>query len=79
MIINAFHRFVWSINDGEREAVIEWLKKEIMGNQNPLVFELLEETGDTKYTNETFDKAYDVLQKAMSDDEYGINGDKLEY
>lgn len=43
-----------------KEGILALLKFQIAG-QDSDAFDLLEETGDTKYTAETFDKAADII------------------
>jgi len=57
----AFHKWLFIKTKGHPVAVANELVNQVVNNQNPQAFELLELTGDREYTPETFVKAAKIL------------------
>ena len=60
MKLTAYHKHVLMVCDFDREAIADLLLAHCM-QQNPMTFELIEETGDAEITNLTFFKVADIL------------------
>ena len=59
--ITAFNKWLLRESNGDRGVLVAMLKKEVVSNHNPQAFELLEQTGDKVYTQDTFVKAANLL------------------
>jgi hypothetical protein len=60
----AYHKWCIRQSGKDRKTLAGILFADIVQDQNPLVFDLLEMTGDEDYTQESFYKAADILLKA---------------
>ena len=58
----AFHKWLMKITGGDAVMLAEQLTHEVVNNQNPQAFDLLEATGDKHYTPQTFLKASELLR-----------------
>jgi len=56
----AYHQWLIANSQGDHDELVQLLKRDIL-DQNPQAFELLETTGDEKFTGETFEKAAKLL------------------
>lgn len=59
--LTAYHHWLLKYSNGEKHRLIGMLKWEVIEEKNQQAFDLLEMTGDEKYTAETFEKAADLL------------------
>lgn len=64
MELLAYHRWLLREAGGSREKLAQILLHDLMEDQNPMAFDLLEQTGDKGYNNHTLLKAADILLKA---------------
>lgn len=64
MELLAYHKWLLQEAKGSKEKLAHQLLHDLMEDQNPLAFELLEKTGDGSYNNHTLLKAADLLLKA---------------
>jgi len=60
----AYHKWLLRLSGKDRITLAGLIFSDCMRDQNELAFELLELTGDTKYGDETFLKAADILINA---------------
>lgn len=58
----AFHYWLMKVSEGNPVKIAEVLTNEIINNQNPQAFELLEATGDKNFTPDTFIKASELVR-----------------
>ena len=61
MQLTAYHQHLLSAGKCDRASMAALLFVDVVQDQNPMAFELLEMTGDKEYTQETFFKASDLL------------------
>jgi hypothetical protein len=59
--LTAFHKWLMKITGGDVIKLTEQLMHEVLNNQNPQAYGLLEATGDKNYTRQTFVKASELL------------------
>ena len=64
IILTPYHK--WTLREcrKDRTAIAHRLFADVVEDRNPLAYELLEMTGDTEYTKDTFFKAADILLEA---------------
>jgi hypothetical protein len=62
-VLLAYHKFLLRESRKDRITLAGMILADAM-EQSPAAFDLLSETGDEKYTDETFLKAADLLIKA---------------
>ena len=60
----AYHKWCLRQSGKDRKTLAGILLSDMLQDQNPLVFDLLEMTGDIAYNQESFYKAADILLKA---------------
>lgn len=58
----AFHKWLMKVTGGDVVTLAELLTHEIINNQNPQAFDLLQATGDKNYTPQTFVKASELVR-----------------
>ena len=63
----AYHRYLWSKCEGHPVALANELVSNVVNDQNPQAFDLLELTGDIEYTAETFVKAAKLLTEIIGE------------
>lgn len=61
----SFAKWLLAKSEGNFDRLVDILQNEIAYNQNPIVWDLLEETGDTEYSHETFRKAAKIVVDAV--------------
>jgi hypothetical protein len=64
MKLLAYHKWLLREAEGDREKLAQILLHDLMQDQNPMAFDLLEKTGDKGFSNRTLLKAADLLLKA---------------
>lgn len=67
----AYHKYLFKITEGNPVRLANQLVSDVVNDQNPQAFELLEQTGDIEYTPETFIKAAKILCEILG--EYSPN------
>lgn len=67
MELLAYHKWLLQEAQGSRERLAQILLHDLMEDQNPMTFDLLEKTEDKSYNNHTLLKAADLLLKAEKD------------
>jgi hypothetical protein len=63
-ILLAYHKWLLRISNKDRIALAGLIYRDCLYDQNQMAFELLERTGDDKFSDETFLKAADLLLRA---------------
>ena len=61
MTLTAYHKYLLQVSNADRASLAARLLVDVVQDQNPMAFDLLEMTGDKEYTQETFFKASDLL------------------
>jgi hypothetical protein len=64
MELIAYHKWLLRESKGDRERLAQLLLHDLMEDQNPMAFDLLEKTGEQSYNSHTLLKAADLLLKA---------------
>jgi hypothetical protein len=67
MELLAYHKWLLREANGSRENLAKLLLHDLMDDQNPMAFDLLEKTGDKSYNKHTLLKAADILLKAKKE------------
>ncbi len=62
----AFHKWLMRESDGNVVKLAGLIHNEIVNNQNPQAFELLDATGDVRYDEHTFVKAAKLLNQIIN-------------
>jgi len=59
----AFHQWLLITSDNDKDKLIDLLRSEIIENQNPMVFELMDwvDLGENQYNNETLIRVAEML------------------
>jgi hypothetical protein len=61
MELLAYHKYLLQVTNADRASLAARLLVDVVQDQNPMAFELLEMTGDKEYTQQTFFSAADLL------------------
>ena len=61
MELTAYHKYLLHVTNADRASLAARLLVDVVQDQNPMAFELLEMTGDKEYTQQTFFSAADLL------------------